>query len=148
MVKQTRYSFLSSLVIFILIGCGEIFLPEGYYDYQVYRLLSNDSTKLWVVERIDNTSSLFENCEDSTFYSFESLDDSLSILNLGRNCGGIGFDTLSDRIGIAGVVGIYFSDTLFLPGDDFWVIENLTSQMLTYRTINGTRYSLAPVNND
>jgi len=117
--------------IFTFIDCSEEFVPKGLYDYQVSRLLSNDSNKLWTVTKIivADQPQPIQNCEDSLFLLFTSISDSLLIQSLSRNClTNNDHDTLDIGQAAPSSFGIIFSDSLIFRDGRIWFIREITSE--------------------
>ena len=120
-----------AVLLLIAIACTNDFFPEGLYGYQVERLLSDGSEKVWL--KVVNSSD----CADSVRLFIEFIEattaDSirLSTLNPLPNCSG--FDTLlignANASSIQG--GLLFTDSLLFSNGDFWLVNNITSQSLT-----------------
>ena len=132
-MKQSRQVFFTGLILFIftLVNCSEEFVPEGLYNYQVSRLLSADSTKLWTVSKIitDNQLQPIESCEDSLFILFSSISDSLLIQSLTRNClTNNDRDTIDLGQAAPSSFGIIFSDSLIFRDGRVWFIRDITSE--------------------
>ena len=117
----------------LLFGCQSDFIPEGLYDYQVERLLSNGDTKVW--SQVVNSS----NCQDSTKLSIQlissSIDDSVAISRLVPLADCTGLDTLfignADASSFEGA--ILFTDTLNFSDGSFWLVEHITSNKIVIR---------------
>ena len=133
MVKQNREVLFIAFILFTftLVNCSEEFVPQGLYDYQVSRLLSTDSNILWTVTEItvDDQFQSLENCEDSLFLLFTSVDDSLFIQSLTRNCivNNV-FDTVDIGQAAPSSFGIIFSDSLIFRDEKVWFIRVITSE--------------------
>ncbi len=112
-----------------LINCSEEFVPDGLYDYQVSRLLSADSNKLWTVTEIfrDKELQSLANCEDSLFLLFTFTDDSLFVQSLSRLCLEVeGFDTLDIGSAVPSSAGLVFTDSLVFEDGEYWIIYEIT----------------------
>jgi len=117
------------LLALIGIACGGDFFPQGLYDYQVERLLSADSSKVW------NQVMETENCADSTWLYIEMLasdsDDSVAISEV---LGGASCDPDTSLIGYADASAfsdeLLFTDSLNFDNGMFWLIEQITSERL------------------
>lgn len=124
-VDKLKYGLLA------LVGsaCGGDFFPQGLYDYQVERLLSADSSKVWsqVMEMDD--------CADSTWLYIEIIasdsDDSVTISEI---VGGASCDPDTNLIGNADASAfseeLLFTDSLNFDNGTYWLIEEITSETL------------------
>ena len=119
------------LLIALFASCTDEFIPTGLYDYQVSRLLSGDSAKLWTVNSFlsSGTAISLEDCEDSLFILFEHVDDSLLVSSLSRDClTASEFDTTEIGMSLPSSNGIIFSDSLLFSTGNHWIVEDLSSQ--------------------
>jgi len=126
--------------LLVLISCSDEGPQNGLYDYQVERLLTNGSSKTW--NEVVNTS----NCQDSTRLLFELLtnttDDSVTIYQLIPRSDCSRFDTtlLGNADASSFEQGIRFSDSLIFANGDFWMVEQITSDLLTLRISETSSY--------
>lgn len=118
-------------IFLIFLGCQSDFFPSGLYHYQVERLLSGGSSKVW--NQVINSS----NCSDSVKLYVEfvssSTNDSLAFSNLTPNSDCTGFDTtfIGNASASAFDDGLLFSDSLAFTNGDFWIVNSITSQNLS-----------------
>lgn len=117
--------FLVISVVWVVSSCDNDFFPKGYYDYQVARLLSGDSTKNW------NQVITTQNCNDSVSLIISQQTDSLSfsMLTGGKNCS---FDSL--YLGKAKIStfseSLLSTDSIKFSTGVVWIIKTLSSQKL------------------
>jgi hypothetical protein len=108
------------------------------YGYQVERLFSADTAKLWMVTGIETSGVLEnpENCQDSLFYLFQvPAEDSLEIFELMRNCAISGdFDSTFLGKARASVSINLFTDSIRFNSGSYWIVENVTSQSAVLKT--------------
>jgi len=127
LVMCGKYLFVVLAVL--IFACDSNFFPVGLYDYQVERLLSNDSSKTWVQQRS------VESCQDSLLLLFNFVssaeDDSVSIFEI---VGGISCDPDTSFIGNADASSfsdaLLFTDTLNFSDGNFWILRSLTAKRL------------------
>ena len=116
----------------LLTACDNDFFPAGIYDYQVERLLTAGDSKVW--SQVISSQS----CQDSVQLFLElvssSSDDSVAISEIFR---GPSCDPDTNLIGNADASSfegaIIFTDSLNLSDGDFWIIEEITSNILRVR---------------
>jgi len=119
------------LIGLFLLSCNNDFIPPGFYDYQVERLLSGGTNKLWDQE-VNSTD-----CQDSVKLYFQLLendsDDSVTVSRLTPLSDCSAFDTIlignADASSLEGAIG--FTDSLIFASGDFWIINSVTSDRLT-----------------
>lgn len=135
---RVRYSLLVVLVA-ILAACVEDEFPRGLYDYQVERLLSGESEKIWSVvsETEDGVTTVPTSCSDSLrLYIVPVGTDSINISWLfpSITCGS--FDTL--RLGNSNATSEddsqLFTDSLQFADGNYWLIQSVTSQTSSITT--------------
>jgi hypothetical protein len=114
---RNKISVLIVLIWLIIAGCGNDFFPDGLYGYQVERLLSNDTSKLWQSQQDPKANYLL----------FELDSDSLTVSELGQDPS----DTF--LLGRAKVSSkdLLFTDSLLFADNTYWIISEITSQYLT-----------------
>jgi len=125
----------SLCLVLVFLSCSQQDVQDRLFDYQIERLLSGGDSKVWD-EEINSTD-----CQDSLKFLIQLVadqaDDSLSIsqiTTLSSNC--VNLDTTF--IGLADASsfgdGIAFSDSLIFSDGNVWIINNLTSQILSINT--------------
>ncbi len=135
--------FLSSLLIFIfLISCqDDTVIPEQLEVEEAERLLSNDSSKIWVVQEIVSNENL--ECIYGREFHF-SLGDTTNFLTILGDSMMCGRDTLRHETwNVSGAT--FFTDSL-LVGDDVFHVDLLTFQLLKLTDDEGTRIDLNFIN--
>ncbi|WP_420318341.1 hypothetical protein [Ekhidna sp.] len=122
-----RDNFLVIFIFLLVSSCSDENLPPGLYDYQVERLLTNDSSKLWI--QVINS----QECSDSIKMLIESQNDSLDIFNISPTLACDFLDTAflgranaSQREG-----SILFDDSIVFSNGNYWIIDEITSDILT-----------------
>jgi len=119
--------FLLCSITLVLQSCDDPFFPVGLYDYQVEKLLTNDSNKLWT--QIEQQSS---DCQDSTWLLIGSNQDSISLSRIVKieNCEI--FDTIFfGNAKISFLPETFLStDTLIFDDSNKWIIEEITFREL------------------
>lgn len=128
MVNSGKLLYPLLLVLIFVINCSEDFTPEGLYGYQVERLLTNDSNKIWTVTRmmVDNSEISMTACADSLFLLLTSDTDSVSVSSLVRDCSTTSeLDTTFLGKANTSTIGLVFSDSLLFASGDYWLISNV-----------------------
>lgn len=124
------------LLVLSAFACSDDSFPPGLYNYQVERLLSADSSKIWLFVSELNNGTEFRptTCSDSTHLYITSVaPDSIHIARLipKDNCSA--FDTL--KLGNANASGeLLFTDTLSFASGEYWFLEEITAQKLSFFT--------------
>ena len=122
-------------LVLACLSCSKQDVQDGLFDYQVERLLSGGSSKTW--DEVINSTD----CQDSLRFLIQLVedqeDDSLSISQIttsSSNCTNL--DTAF--IGLANASsfgeGFSFSDSLIFSDGNVWIINDLTSQILSINT--------------
>lgn len=124
-----KYRGVALIILLLFCACDNDFFPKGLYDYQVERLLSNDSSKVWL-QRVNA-----ENCQDLVRLFVELIsepnNDSLDIseITFSANC-----TPDTSIIGRADASSfdesLLFTDSLNFANGDFWIISRITSESL------------------
>ena len=122
-------------LVLVLLSCTQQDVQDRLFDYQIERLLSGGDSKVWD-EEINSID-----CQDSVRFLFQLVedqaDDSLSIsqiTTLSSNCANLDttFIGLADASSFGD--GIAFSDSLIFSDGNVWIINDLTSQILSINT--------------
>ena len=110
----------------MLISCTAEDVPSGLYDYQVVRLMTHDSTKIWKIEGIEEGR-----CDATYFYQFSVEDDSITYSHIQWNCVRNQYsDTTLINKGIPSSLGIIFTDSINWANGNSWSIRTLTESEL------------------
>ncbi len=129
---------LLSVFMLILAGCQEDDIPLGFYDYQVVRLLTNDSSKTWMrTQYIENGQNQpISTCADSLYLYFliaeNTRNDSVDAFEIIPKVSCTTSDTLLlGRFAAASADNIFIDQLLYADGPiDFMQVENITSRFL------------------
>ena len=126
MVKQNNIRLGFFVGLFLISGCNDGFFPEGLYGYQVERLLSAGSEKVW----FDQTTE--SGCEGLDLQlHFILAGDSVYVNEIVPECEfGINTDTLFYGKASASESNLYFTDTLKFTSGEFWLIDEITTDRL------------------
>lgn len=114
--------FLVAMAIFVAASsCSDDQLPVGYYDYQVIKLLSRDSSTVWQPRDFDISI-----CLPNVHYLFTKLDDSLEVSSLVFDCSISTFsDTLLIGKAVPSSIADLYSDSLLFADGTFWNITDI-----------------------
>ena len=126
---------LSSILFFsiTLLACSDDNFPDGLYDYQVVRLLSNESAKNWQLLNVDP-----EICDSTYYYEISDMIDSVGVSGIRWNCQNGGYtDTVFFDYAVPSSVGLNFSDSLIFNNQMYWVVDEITSNSLVIRQYPG-----------
>ena len=128
--------YLLILFVWLVMSCTNEFFPEGLYDYQVERLLSNGDSKIW------NQQVNSNECQDSVRLLVQlvsaNTDDSVSISEI---LGGIACTPDTTLIGNADASsfldGLLFTDSLNFADGSTWMVNDISAKSLTITRPSG-----------
>jgi len=132
MVRSSSILFFST----VLLSCTDDNFPEGLYDYQVVRLLSNETTKTW---QLLNTEP--ESCDSTYYYEMSNQVDSIGVAGIRWNCqSGDYTDTIFIDHATPSSLGLTFSDSLIFDDKTYWIVDEVTSTSLKIRQYPGEHH--------
>ncbi len=133
------------VVMALLAACEDEYFPEGFLPYQVEYMLTNDSSRTWLVTgwEVNGDPVAMASCSDSLRLGFEVItNDSIASYELRYNADCSQFDTTS--IGALTASGSNsFTDSLYFERSNGTIrsmyVKELTSSRLsvTY-SLNGS----------
>ena len=142
MVRLSRTALFMTIVTAI-ISCADDGLPTGLYDYQVTRLMTADSSKIWSLQPQNII------CDSAGYFVFErNIDDSIVWKAIRWNCDSLNFiDTVALSKGIPGHLGILFTDTIRWENTNPWIVHEVTNNHMIYQdTYNSQQVQLVHYN--
>ena len=136
MEQLNRLLLIISVVL--MISCTAEDVPAGLYGYQVTRLMTHDSSKVWQINALEQ-----DICDQAYFYRFDLVEDpvrdSVEFREIRWNCTANGFtDTVYITRGLPSTTGIDFSDSLLWANETSWLITSITESYLTVQDINSS----------
>ena len=128
--------YLLILCAWLVMSCTNEFFPEGLYDYQVERLLSNGDSKIW------NQQVNSNECQDSVRLLVQlvsaNTDDSVSISEILRGTTCTPDTTLIGNADASSFLdGLLFTDSLNFADGSTWMVNDISAKSLTITRPSG-----------
>ncbi|MEQ8546738.1 MAG: hypothetical protein RIC03_02455 [Cyclobacteriaceae bacterium] len=140
-------------VVCLLASCSDPFVPQGLYDYQVERLITNDTSKSWVLRSltVDGQNVEVMACDENITFLAETITaDSLVFLEINKQADCSANDTLFwGSFRASGHIRNIFRDSLYFDDGikpSFGLVEVVTPESLIISFSEGAfseRYSLS-----
>ncbi len=125
-MEKLSSSTLLVVSLILLTFCTETAIPTEIYGYQVSRLFSGDTTKVWSVSKLVlENNQVSSDC--SSQVKFLSENDSLRVIWTTNGCQTLG-DTVFNELGIiTSRDGLAFTDSILYETGEFWKVKDVTA---------------------